>query len=389
MDSSRVPADSLYSGLARLVDAVSTLPSEEPNGLNHVVCGTSRLAGFSAERVEYCGVDVAELIERFSFEGVVWLLLTGECPDEEELADASAILGESVIEQSVVDVISALPLRTRPIELLPLGISLLSQFEPTRGDRSFVAARSRVWRLLGQLPQLLTFGLSDHWRFCATDSADASPSVYGSFAASFLHQLRCSEMSFAAPVSPVEEEAMNSVLICHCLTPLRPACFAARFFGSTVDDIEPSLRAAASLYVAQTRNDPWQWAAEHLRSFSTPDAAEAWLRQRGDQFMPFGFDESIEDPRGTLLARVSRTLLGSEDHIRVTASAARIQNVMEKHKQYPTMDWHTAVILTLLDIPPDRMSLVVAISRLAGWAAQALDQQASGVSLMPQLQYAL
>jgi len=47
------------------------------------------------------------------------------------------------------------------------------------------------------------------------------------------------------------------------------------------------------------------------------------------------------------------------------------------------------VVLTLLNVPPERASLAVALSRMAGWAAQAIDQSSSGVSLMPQLQYAM
>jgi citrate synthase len=41
----------------------------------------------------------------------------------------------------------------------------------------------------------------------------------------------------------------------------------------------------------------------------------------------------------------------------------------------------------LLDIPADRQSLVVVMARLVGWAAQAIEQQSSGISLLPALRY--
>ena len=62
---------------------------------------------------------------------------------------------------------------------------------------------------------------------------------------------------------------------------------------------------------------------------------------------------------------------------------------MKQQDQYPTMDWTASVILTLLDVPPEKMSLAIALARTAGWAAQAIDQNTSGVSLLPQLEYAL
>jgi len=43
--------------------------------------------------------------------------------------------------------------------------------------------------------------------------------------------------------------------------------------------------------------------------------------------------------------------------------------------------------MTLLDIPPERQSIVIGLARLAGWSAQALEQQASGLSLLPRLNY--
>jgi citrate synthase len=41
----------------------------------------------------------------------------------------------------------------------------------------------------------------------------------------------------------------------------------------------------------------------------------------------------------------------------------------------------------MLDIPPERQSLVIGMARLIGWAAHAIEQQKSGVSLLPRLRY--
>lgn len=375
-------------GLMRLVDDINTITRNEVFGLGQVVCGSSQLAGFSQERVEYCGVDVGYLVEHCSFEAVVWLLLTGELPTGEQEADAAAVLRDSaVVEQSAMDALAGLPLRTRPLELLPLAVSMLSYFDPTQVDQTPGAIRSRVWRILAQLPILLGFGLDGT---CHTDS-DSPDDQYPSLAAGILQLVR--GRSFAegdsAECSMLEEHAMNAVLTCQCLTELRPACFAARFFGSTVGDVMPSLRSAASLYVAQMRNDPYDWIGSRLRSFESPDHAEEWLLNRKDQVLPFGFSVEDSDPRALILHQVVRQLLGCPGRIRTAACAERLERLMEQRDRYPTMDWSASVVLTMLDVPPDRMALVIAMSRMVGWAAQAIDQNASGVSLLPQLQYAL
>ena len=389
MDSPRHHSDYLSHGLMRLVDDIHTNNApRQSSGLGQVVCGSSQLAGFSEERVEYCGIDVSDLVDQYSFETVVWLLLTGEIPTSEQQADAAAILKESTfVEQSAIDALYGLPLRTRPLEMLPLAVSMLSYFDATQFDRSSVATRSRVLRILAQLPSILDCGLNGRSPGGRPRTDDAPPSLAGSILRLVKHQPGSS--SHTAEISPVEEEAMNAVLICQCLTELRPACFAARFFASTVNDVVPSLRSAASLYVAQMQNDPYEWIGSQLRSFRSPGQAEKWLCGRKDQTIPFGFTLEETDPRAVILQRVSRRLLGCGERIRTAACAERLEQLMKQQDHYATVDWTASVILTLLDVPPEKMSLAIALARTAGWAAQAIDQNTSSVSLLPQLQYAL
>ena len=389
MESHHGHSQHVSDGLERLVQDINTLARGGKSGLSHVVCGSSELAGFSQERVEYCGVDVADLVDGVPFEAVVWLLLTGELPGDEQLADAAAVMEESAgVEQSACEALSGLPLRTRPLELLPLAISMLSYFDPMPIDRNPAATRSRVWRILAQLPILLACGLGDE---SPQDSADTFVASRSTLAGAILQLVRGQDAarSQSSIHSSLEEDAMNVVLTCQCLTELRPACFAARFFGSTVSDVAPSVRSAASLYVAQMRNDPYEWIGSHLRSFHSPDHAEAWLAGRNDQLLPFGFTVEETDPRSSILLHTARQLLGSKDRIHIAACAQRLETLMDRRDRYPTMDWSASVVLTLLDVKPERMSLAIALARTVGWAAQAIDQNASGVTLMPQLHYAL
>ena len=385
MESPQNHMDYVSYGLKRLVDDLSASACNESYGLDHVVCGTSRLAGFSEERVEYCGIDVEDLTDGVPFEAVVWLLLTGELPSDEQLADVSAVLRESAfVEQSATDALCGLPLRTRPLELLPLAVSVLSFYDPTQMDRSPAATRSRVWRLFAQLPVLLGGSLDGLSSNHGQPSSDGRPML----AEAILNLVKGTRGNSNA-TSSLEENVMNTVLICQCMTELRPACFAARFFGSTVGDVIPSLRSAASLYVAQMRNDPYEWIGSRLRSFESPDQAEDWLSERHDQLIPYGFTIDGTDPRAFILKQSSHRLLGCPDRICVAACADRLETLMRQRGRYPTMDWGAVVALTLLDIPPERMSLVIALARIVGWAAQAIDQNASGISLLPQLHYAL
>ena len=81
------------------------------------------------------------------------------------------------------------------------------------------------------------------------------------------------------------------------------------------------------------------------------------------------------------------TRLGSPDRIRLAGCAARLEKILATDQYFPTADWVSTKVMTLLDIPPERQSIVIGMARLVGWSAQAIEQQASGLSLLPRLNY--
>ncbi len=385
MDRSEVPAPHLVKGLRRLVEDIRLREARETNGLAEVVCGKTELLCFSDCGVSYCGEAVEELVEHPAFERTIWLLLTRSLPTEEQLADCSSVVSDSaVIDQTTTEILARLPLGARPLDLFPLCISLLKFFDPTPQDTSPDAARARVWRLLAQLPLILSGALGDNSeKRCLPPTALSSDETELSWAGRLLFRLRTTDDRPSA----AEDAAMNTLMICECLTEMRPACFAARFAASTTNNIIAALESAATVFVAQLRNDPFSWTSDLLTGFHDPVQTEAWWRRREGQPMPFGFSDSTVDSRAGILAEVCQSLLGSPDRIRVEACAARLEKLQLSEQQSRTTDWVAARLMTLLNIPADRQAVVIAMSRVVGWAAQAIEQQTSGISLLPSLRY--
>ncbi len=385
MDQSAQPASHLMKGLRRLVKDIRVSSTVNGSGLTDVVCGTTSLLSFGDSAVSYCGQSIDELTEQPSFERVLWLLLHQSLPTEEELADSCSIMADSaVIDQSALEMMSHLPLSTRPLDVFPLCILLLSFFDPTPQDSSPDASRSRILRLLAQLPMILSAGFDDTFEESRLRPTGISPDETElSWAGRLLHRLRRSNERPSA----AEDSAMNTLMICQCLTEMRPACFTARFAASATTHILAALQSAATVFVSQLRNDPYLWTSELLNNFRDPGQAEAWWRRREGQPMPFGFSNSNDDPRAGILAETVLTLLGSTDRIRIAGCAARLEKVLATDLFFPTADWVSTKVMTLLDIPPERQSIVIGMARLVGWSAQAIEQQASGLSLLPRLNY--
>ena len=169
---------------------------------------------------------------------------------------------------------------------------------------------------------------------------------------------------------------------------MRLVCFLTRVVGGTVNDIVAGLKAASSMYVAQLRNDPFAWTAAQLKSFRSPDQAEQWWQARKQKSMPFGFQNADEDARAALLRLQCRELLGTVDRMVMESASARLESILAQQGLHPTTDWAAARTLTMLNVPEDRISLAVGIARMVGWAAQSIEQQTSGASLVPKLRYA-
>jgi citrate synthase len=385
MDQSALPAPYLLKGLRRLVDDIRLCEVQEANGASDYVVGRSELLSLSECAVSYCGEPIEELLEHPSFERTTWLLLTRSLPTDDQLADFCSVVADSaVVDQTTTEIMTRLPLGARPLDLFPLCISLLKFFDPTPQDSSPDAARSRVWRLLAQLPLVLSGALGETERQSTNSPVESlSDETELSWAGRFLRRIRSS----STRPSAAEDAAMNTLMICECLTEMRPACFAARFAASTTNNIIAALESAATVFVAQLRNDPFSWTSDLLMNFRDPAQTEAWWRRREGQPMPFGFSAAVPDRRARHLSDSCQSLLGSADRVRVEACASRLEKLQAAEDRRPTTDWAAARLMALLDIPADRQSIVIAMARLVGWAAQALEQQSSGVSLFPSLRY--
>jgi len=379
-------APGIVQGLRRLVHDLQSLTNPELGGLSHVCCGRTRLIRFADGQVDYCDQPVAKLAED-PFEHTALLLLRQTPPTEESLADWIALIRDAgVLEESPGDLFSHLPAGLRPLELFPLCLQLLSLFSAELPEQTEEAGRAHVWRLMGRLPLLFSAAMHSSGLSSFPALANAEPAQSDgclTWAGRLLQRLRGgSEIP-----SQAEDAAMNVLLTCTCLTEMRPACFAARMAASTRCGLTAALQSAASLFTAQLQNDPYEWTSRLLTGFSGPREVDTWLNRRERPGMPFGFASTVADNRARILATAAETLLGCPERIRIAAVAARFEKRLAVENLAPTLDWAAIRLMVLLDLAPDRQSLVIGMSRLIGWAAHAIEQQKSGISLLPGLRY--
>ena len=97
-----------------------------------------------------------------------------------------------------------------------------------------------------------------------------------------------------------------------------------------------------------------------------------------------------EDPRSRLLKRVANEL-GSE-HIEVAEELERVALVALQERSpdrvlATNVEYYSAVVLDVAEIPPPLAPAMFACSRVAGWSAHILEQKRTGRLFRPSARY--
>jgi citrate synthase len=129
-----------------------------------------------------------------------------------------------------------------------------------------------------------------------------------------------------------------------------------------------------------------------LLEIKTPDRAEDYIKDLlalKKRVMGFGHRVyRTEDPRATVLRKVSQAVGIRAGETRWFEISKRIEDVMIREKNlYANVDFYSASAYYVLGIPMDLYPMVFALSRVSGWAAHVLEQYANNKLICPLAQY--
>ena len=106
--------------------------------------------------LRYRGYAIEELVQHSNFAEVAFLVIQGELPTHEQLADLQAILTEAaVLESDLVAWIERIPLNASAIDVMRTAISLIALADCHDDESGSAAAWDTIQRLLAQLPVLV------------------------------------------------------------------------------------------------------------------------------------------------------------------------------------------------------------------------------------------
>src|SRR5215472_8147816 len=203
-------------------------------------------------------------------------------------------------------------------------------------------------------------------------------------------------MQRGAPPSAAEAAALDTYLTVVIDHGLNASTFTVRVVAST----RASLAAAVGAGFAALRG-PLHGGApgpvlDMLDDIGSAERIDAWLEAalaRGDRLMGFGHRVyRVRDPRADALKAALQRLAPTTPRLAFAELVERhALALLRRHRPSRALDtnveFYTALLLNALGLPRDAMVSVFAMSRVAGWIADALEQQRTGRIIRPASRY--
>ena len=111
----------------------------------------------------------------------------------------------------------------------------------------------------------------------------------------------------------------------------------------------------------------------------------------GRRIMGFGHRVyRAEDPRSRILKRTAKELGSPHVDVAEALEQAALAALQERHPERvlaTNVEFYSAVVLDIADIPPALAPAMFACSRVAGWSAHILEQKKTGRLFRPSARY--
>jgi len=334
-------------------------------------------------RLVYRGYDIDDLAAHSTYEEVCHLVWYGRLPTRRELGSLHEALGsQRELPEEIQALIGSAPHTAHPMDVLRTAVSALGMYDPDARDNSTEANLRKAIRLTAQVPTAVAY-----FERARTGKPLGHPGAGGSLAESFLRLL------FGSEPDPEMARILDVCLILHTEHGLNASTFSARVTASTLSDMHSAITSAIGTLKGPLHGGANERVMETLLEIG--DAAKARdmvneMLARKERIMGFGHRVyKTEDPRATILRRHSEALGKRTGDSRWYAISREVEKTMREDKPdlYPNVDFYSASVYYMMGIPIDQFTPLFAISRMAGWTAQLLEQYANNRLIRPESEY--
>ncbi len=328
----------------------------------------------------YRGYPIEQLAEKSSFLEVAYLLLYGELPGRDGLANFEAsIRRHTMIKESLKGFYQGFYHDAHPMASMVGVVGSLSAFYHDSTDIHDPAHRElAAHRLIAKMP---TIAAGSH------KYAIGEPFIYPKNSLSYCGNLL--HMMFSVPsedyeVDPIAEKALDMIFILHADHEQNASTATVRLSGSSGANPFACISSGITALWGPAHGGANEAVLHMLSEIGNASNIPKYIAKAKDKNDPFrlmGFGHRIYkkyDPRAKIIRRMCHEVLAKfgdsndpffELAMRLEELALKDEYFIER-KLYPNVDFYSGIIYRALGIPVSMFTVMFAIARTAGWIAQ-------------------
>ncbi len=326
------------------------------------------------------GYPIEQLAAKSSHLEVCFLLLYGELPTADQLADfESRVTRHTMVHEQMHLFFRGFRRDAHPMATMVGVVGAMSAFYHDSLDINDPWQREVASiRMIAKLPTIAAM---------AYKYSVGQPFVYPKnsldYAGNFLH------MCFAVPaedyvVNPVLAKALDRIMMLHADHEQNASTSTVRLAGSSGANPFACIAAGIACLWGPAHGGANQACLEMLREIGTVDRIPEFIARAKDKtsgFRLMGFGHRVYknfDPRATVLKESADEvldLLGVRNNptLQVAKELERIalqDDYFISKKLYPNVDFYSGIILDAMGFPTSMFTPIFAISRTVGWISQ-------------------
>lgn len=326
------------------------------------------------------GYPIDQLAAQSSYLEVCYLLLYGELPNTDQLADfTNRVTHHTMVHEQMHYFFRGFRRDSHPMATMVGVVGAMSAFYHDSLDINDEWQREvAAIRMIAKLPTIAAM---------AYKYSVGQPFVYPKnklgYAANFLH------MCFSVPAeeyapNPILAKALDRIMMLHADHEQNASTSTVRLAGSSGANPFACIAAGIACLWGPAHGGANQAALEQLREIGTVDRIPEFIKQAKDKasgIRLMGFGHRVYknfDPRATVLKESADEvldLLGIHNNptLQVAKELERIalqDDYFISKKLYPNVDFYSGIILDAMGFPTAMFTPIFAISRTVGWIAQ-------------------
>jgi citrate synthase len=331
--------------------------------------------------LKYRGYPIEQLAEKSSFIEVAYLLVYGDLPTEEQLAEFQyQISRHTLVHEDMKKFFDGFPSKSHPMGQLSSLVCSLSAFYPEslKPNQTDDELNLSIIKMLGKMATVVS------WIY---KKSLGHPYIYPrnkyDYVTNFLH-MTFGQRTEDIEIDPVIVSAMNTLLILHADHEQNCSTSTVRIVGSSESNIYASVSAGISALWGPLHGGANQAVIEMLERIKEDGGdTDKWIAKAKDKNDPFrlmGFGHRVYknfDPRAKIIKKACDDILeklGIDDEVLDIAKKLEEVALKDKYfvdrKLYPNVDFYSGIIYRALGFPTDMFTVLFALGRLPGWIAQ-------------------